>query len=139
VIQVPLRTGTDALRVNWCEVTVIREDTGEQVYHNAWITRHELTADTVEDVVDAGRARWKVENEGFNVLKNQGYEFEHNFGHGHQHLSAVLLTMLFLAFLFHSGLHLTCAMYQAIRQALGPRRNFNDLRAHALSLLRELG
>lgn len=130
VVQVPLRTGTDALRVNWCEVTVIREDTGEQVYHNAWITSHELTADTVEDVADAGRARWKVENEGFNVLKNQGYEFEHNFGHGHQHLSAVLLTMLFLAFLFHSVLHLTCAMYQAIRQALGARRNFfNDLRA----------
>jgi hypothetical protein len=130
VAQVPLRTGTDALRVNWCEVTVIREDTGEQVYHNAWITSHELTADTVEDVADAGRARWKVENEGFNVLKNQGYEFEHNFGHGHQHLSSVLLTMLFLAFLFHSVLHLTCTMYQAIRQALGARRNFfNDLRA----------
>jgi len=130
VVQVPLRTGAAALRVNWCEVTVIREKTGEQVYHNAWITSHELTADTVEDVADAGRARWKIENEGFNVLKNQGYEFEHNFGHGHQHLSAVLLTMLFLAFLFHTVLHLTCAMYQAIRHALGARRNFfNDLRA----------
>lgn len=130
VVQVPLRTGVAALRVNWCEVTVIREKTGEQVYHNAWITSHELTADTVEAVVDAGRARWKVENEGFNVLKNQGYKFEHNFGHGHQHLSAVLLTMLFLAFLFHTVLHLTCAMYQAIRHALGARRNFfNDLRA----------
>jgi hypothetical protein len=130
VSQVPLRTGANALRVNWCEVTVIREDTGEQVYHNSWITDHKVTTATIEEVADAGRSRWKIENEGFNVLKNQGYEFEHNFGHGHQHLSSVLLTMLFLAFLFHSVLYLTCAMYQAIRQELGARRNFfNDLRA----------
>jgi len=130
VQDVPLRTGKDALRVNWCEVTVIRESTGEQLYHNAWITSHELTPETVEAVADAGRARWKVENEGFNVLKRQGYEFEHNFGHGHQHLSMVLLTLLFLAFLVHSVLHLTWAVYQAIRKALGARRNFfNDLRA----------
>jgi len=126
VVQVPLRAGADALRVNWLEVTVVREDTGEQVYHNAWITSHELTAEMVGDVADAGRARWKVENEGFNVLKNQGYAFEHNFGHGEQHLSAVLLTLLFLAFLFHSVLHLTCALYAAIRKAVGARRNFFD-------------
>ena len=38
--------------------------------------------------------------------------------------------MLFLAFLFHSVLHLTWSVYQAIRRALGARRNFfNDLRA----------
>jgi hypothetical protein len=129
VAQVPIRAGAKALRVNWCEVTVVREDSGKQVYYNAWITSHELTTKTVEEVADAGRARWKVENEGFNVLKNQGYKFEHNFGHGHQHLSAVLLTMLFLAFLFHSVLHLTSRLYQALRQAIGARREFfNHLR-----------
>jgi hypothetical protein len=80
--------------------------------------------------VDAGRNRWKIENEGFNVLKNQGYNFEHNFGHGQQHLAAVLLTLLPLAFLFHTVLHLSSKVYQAIRHALGARRNFfNDLRA----------
>jgi hypothetical protein len=130
VAEVPLRAGADALHVNWCELTVVREDTGEQIYHNAWVTRHELTDKTIEEVCDAGRARWKVENEGFNVLKNQGYEFEHNFGHGHQHLSAVLLTMLFLAFLFHTVLHLTSPLYQAIRHAIGARREFfNHVRA----------
>jgi hypothetical protein len=55
VVQVPLRTGANALRVNWCEVTVIREDTGEKVYHDAWITSHKVTEDTIEDVADAGR------------------------------------------------------------------------------------
>ena len=130
VEQVPIRAGEKALRVNWCEVTVVREDTGEEVYYNSWITSHKLTAKTIEEVADAGRARWKVENEGFNVLKNQGYKLEHNFGHGHQHLSAVLLTLLFLAFLFHSVLHLTSRLYQALRQAIGARREFfNHLRA----------
>jgi hypothetical protein len=84
----------------------------------------------VPELVAAGRAHWKVENENFNVLKNRGYNFEHNYGHGKQHLSTVLLSLLLLAFLFHTVLHLSCPKYQAIRQKLGPRRTFfNDLRA----------
>ena len=82
------------------------------------------------ELVAAGRAHWKVENENFNVLKNRGYNFEHNYGHGKQHLSPVLLSLLLLAFLFHTVLHLSCPKYQAIRHKLGPRRTFfNDLRA----------
>lgn len=135
VDQVPLRVGADALRVNWCEITIVREDSGKQSYHSAWITNHELTPQTVVEVVAAGRARWKIENEGFNVLKNQGYNFEHNFGHGQQYLCVVLLSLLLLAFLFHTALHLSCPMYQAIRRARGARRNFfNDLRTLTLYL-----
>jgi hypothetical protein len=130
VDQVPIRAGAKALRVNWCEITIVREDTGKQMYHNAWITSHELTRETVPELVAAGRAHWKVENENFNVLKNHGYNFEHNYGHGKQHLSTVLLSLLLLAFLIHTVLHLSCPEYQAIRQKLGPRRTFfNDLRA----------
>jgi hypothetical protein len=130
VEQVPVRAGADALAVNWCEITIVREDTGRQLYHNAWITSHELTEETVVEVAAAGRAHWKVENENFNVLKNHGYSFEHNYGHGQQHLSTVLLTLLLLAFLFHTVLRLSCCQYQAIREELGARRTFfNDLRA----------
>jgi len=130
VEQVPVRAGTKALRVHWSEITIVHEDTGKQLYHNAWITSHKLTSKTVPEIVAAGRAHWKVENENFNVLKNQGYNFEHNYGHGKQHLSSVLLTLLLLAFLVHTALHLSCLVYQSIRQALGPRRTFfNDLRA----------
>jgi DNA-binding winged helix-turn-helix (wHTH) protein len=46
-----------------------------------------------------GRARWKSENETFNTLKNQGYNFAHNYGHGEQHLSVVFATLRMLAFL----------------------------------------
>lgn len=129
VEQVPLRAGAEALGVNWGEITIVQEDTGKPLYHNAWITSHELTEETVPEVAAAGRAHWKVENENFNVLKNHGYHFEHNYGHGTQHLSTVLLTLLLLAFLFHTVLDLSCAPYQAIRQELGARRTFfNDLR-----------
>ncbi len=71
-----------------------------------------------------------MENEGINVLKNRGYSFEHNYGHGKQRLSTVLLTLLLLAFLFHTALDLSCLMYQDVRRELGRRRTFfNDLRA----------
>jgi len=130
VEQMPLRAGVDTLRVQWCELTIVREETGERVYHNAWVTDHAVDEDTVAAVVASGRSRWKVENEGFNVLKNQGYNFEHNYGHGSQHLSAVLVTLLLLAFLFHTALDLSSQAYQAVRRALAVRRTFfNDLRA----------
>ena len=130
VEQVPLRMGADAWPVQWCELAIVREETGEQVYHNAWATDHEVNEQTVVSVVASGRSRWKVENEGFNVLKNRGYNFEHNYGHGSQYLSAVLLTLLLLAFLFHTALGLGSQVYQAVRRALAVRRTFfNDLRA----------
>lgn len=120
----PLRRGPDALLVNWCELTVYNESTGERMYHNAWATNHTVGEDTVVEIASGGRAHWKVENEGINVLKNQGYHLEHNYGHGKQNLANVLLSLLLLAFLMHSLLALTCERYQAVRQALGARRKF---------------
>jgi hypothetical protein len=128
--QVPLRADLRALMVNWCELTITNEDTGEEVYHSSWVTDYPLDEQLVIEVAASGRSRWKVENEGFNVLKNRGYNFEHNYGHGQQHLSMVLSTLLLLAFLFHTALGLSCPTYRTIRQALGARQTFfNDLRA----------
>jgi hypothetical protein len=82
VNQIPIRDTQPALLVNWCEVTLTRQSDGKVLYHNAFVTRHELTAETVADVVSAGRSRWKTENENHNILKTKGYHLEHNFGHG---------------------------------------------------------
>jgi hypothetical protein len=128
VSQVPLRDGEDALAVNWCELTTTRDD-GKLVYHNAFATNHPLSAANVAEIVRAGRARWKVENENNNTLKTKGYHLTHNFGHGKQHLSAVLATLNLLAFLFHTLLELLDSSYQRIRQFLPRQRFFNDLRA----------
>ena len=57
-----------------------------------------LTPANVQQIMPAGRARWKVENETLNTLKNQSYHFEHNFGHGHQDLSSFFATLMMLAF-----------------------------------------
>jgi hypothetical protein len=119
-----------AFEVNWCELSITREDTGAVVYKNAFVTDFEITDTTVEAIARDGRARWKVENENNNILKTKGYHIEHNFGHGHQHLASLLLSLNLLAFLLHTVLDLVNEQYRAIRQRLGRRRTFfQDLEA----------
>jgi len=127
--RLPLRDGDSSLEVNWCEVTVIHEKTQKIIYQNNWITNHKITENNVEKIVKAGRSRWKIENEGNNVLKNHGYNLEHNFGHGQNHLCEFLLTLNLLAFLFHTVLDLVNYTYQKIRELLVTRTSFfNDIR-----------
>ncbi|MBE3118100.1 MAG: ISNCY family transposase, partial [Candidatus Atribacteria bacterium] len=71
--QVPLRSGEEAIMVNWCEIIVTQEASGKQIYHNAFVTDFPLSETTVPAVVRDGRTRWKVENENNNVLKTKGY------------------------------------------------------------------
>jgi hypothetical protein len=119
-----LRAEAPALMVNWCEITVVDEASGTVHYHNAFATDHALTEHSVRDIVRAGRCRWKIENEDINVLKNHGYHLEHNYGHGQQYLSMVLVVLTLLAFLWHTVLHLTDETYRQLRQTLGARRTF---------------
>ena len=123
--QVPLRDGEDALKVNWCELTTTQQD-GKIVFRNAFCTNHEITRDNIVEVVAAGRARWKVENENFNVLKTKGYNLEHNFGHGNKNLSATLFTFNLLAFLFHTILEMKDTKYRMLREKLPTRKTFFD-------------
>ncbi len=128
--RVPLRDGDDSLEVNWCEVTVINKKTQKIIYQNNWITNHQINDPNVEKIVQAGRSRWKIENESNNVLKNHGYNLEHNFGHGQDNLCEFLLSLNLLAFLFHTVLDLVNSTYQKIRDLLVTRRTFfNDIRA----------
>jgi len=90
--NLPLHGGKDAMLVNWVELTITHEETGAVIYKNAFITDFEVRETNVEAIVRDGRARWKIENENNNVLKTKGYHLEHNFGHGCQHLSSVLLS-----------------------------------------------
>ena len=121
--QLPIRDGEQALQVNWCELTSTNPD-GKVLYHNAFISNHTISADNVADMVLAGRARWKVENENNNTLKTQGYHLTHNFGHGKHHLSTLLASLNLLAFLFHSVLDMMDTKYQLIRAKLPTRKTF---------------
>lgn len=84
----------------------------EKKVHFSWVTDQELTRDNVMQIMRGGRARWKIENETFNTLKNQGYEFEHNFGHGYKHLTNVFAFMMMLAFMFDQLQEIGCKVFQ---------------------------
>jgi hypothetical protein len=120
---VPLTDCDDALKVNWCELTITDAD-GAVRYRNSFITDWTISADNVAGLVAAGRARWKIENESNNILKNRGYHLEHNFGHGKQHLSSLLATMNLLAFGLHTLLEMVDGSYRLIRATLGRRQRF---------------
>lgn len=84
----------------------------------------------------AGRARWKIENETFNTLKNQGYHFEHNFGHGYQHLSTVFAYLMMLAFLIDQIQQRCCPLFQQALEKAGRKKYFWErLRALFMSYL----
>lgn len=44
-----------------------------------YITNIPTTKQNVPTLSSTGRSRWKIENNGFNVQKNQGYELEHAY------------------------------------------------------------
>lgn len=99
VRHVPLRADAQ-VTVNFVEVWE-RDKTGAEIYHNSWVTDVAVTAHNVAEVVGIGRAKWKIENEQFNIQKNHGYHLEHNYGHGQQNLSAVFYYLNLLAYLTH--------------------------------------
>ena len=126
--QVPLNGSRDADLVNFFEYWL---HVGQKAtYHNSWVTDLDVSKANVVELVRAGRARWKIENETFNTLKNQGYHIEHNFGHGRQHLSNNFFILNLLAFYIHQILELCDRGYQYCRSKFSSRKEYwNNLRA----------
>jgi hypothetical protein len=116
-LEVPLRDGEGALTVNWGELTTTTSD-GQVLYQNAFTTSHPLDDKAVLEVVQAGRSRWKIENENNNTLKTKGYHFEHNYGHGKHPLSALLATLILLTYLVHTVLEWMDDKFCLLRQKL---------------------
>ena len=92
-----------------------------------WITNIPLNARSVEAVMRAGRARWKIENETFNTLKNQGYNFEHNYGHGKQNLATILALMMFLAFTVDQMIQRCWRLFRQVRGGLRTKAKLWDM------------
>jgi hypothetical protein len=116
---VPLNKSHPDLLVNYLDYWEIGKDGKE--YHCIWITDIPLSRETVEPVMKGGRARWKIENETFNTLKNQGYAFEHNYGHGQKSLATVLMQLMLLAFLVDQVQEYGCAWFKAARRRFRSR------------------
>jgi hypothetical protein len=140
VNDVPLNASNVDVRVNFIEYWEIGD---AKVQHFSWVTDLRVSKRNVFHLMRGGRARWKIENETFNTLKNQGYNFEHNYGHGEQHLSVVFAMLMMLAFLVDQAQQLCCALFQAVWAKLGSKRLlWERMRAlfydYALTSMRQL-
>jgi len=117
--QVPLNESNQDIVVNFLEYWEID---GDNVQHFCWITDFILYQWNVGAIMRGGRARWKIENETFNTLKNQGYHFEHNYGHGKENLSVNLALLMMLAFLVDQVQQRACSLFQAVLKKEGSRK-----------------
>jgi hypothetical protein len=140
VNDVPLNASNTDVRVHFLEYWEIGD---AKVQHFSWVTDLRVNKRNVYHLMRGGRARWKIENETFNTLKNQGYNFEHNYGHGEQHLSVVFAMLMMLAFLVDQAQQLCCALFRAVWLKLGSKRLlWERMRAlfytYALTSMRQL-
>jgi len=119
----PLRSSKDALGVHWLGVEVL-DTAGKPTYRGAFVTSLAIGEENVAAIAACGRARWKIENESFNVLNNHGYHMEHNFGHGKQYLAQMFVVMNLLAFAFHTLGDGVEQIWQQARATLGTRKPF---------------
>ncbi len=115
--EVSLNESNQDLLVNVLEYWETKAD--GRMQHFAWVTDITITLDNAYDLMRGGRARWKIENETFNTLKNQGYHFERNFGHGEQHLAVVFAMLMMLAFLVDQTQQIACRLFQAVLRKEG--------------------
>jgi Transposase DDE domain len=113
--DLPLNKSNQDLLVSFLEYWETNEK-DEIVIYFTWVTDFYLTKDNVFKIMKAGRARWKIENEVFNTLKNQGYHFEHNYGHGKQHLSTVFAMLMMLAFLIDQTQESCCPLFKKAQE-----------------------
>jgi len=113
--EVPLNAQKDAPLVNYIHYELTNK-AGKVTYRNSWVTDIALDNSNVVKLAKAGRCRWKIENECFNTLKNQGYHLSHNFGHGKHNLSHNMYLLTLLAFFFHQIFELSDPAYQTCRR-----------------------
>ena len=128
----PLNESNKDLLINVLEYW---EEGGKKSQCFSWVTDFTLTKDNVYDIMRGGRARWKIENETFNTLKNQGYHLEHNYGLGEKYLSLTFFSLMMLAFLVDQLQELCCALYREVRKKRGSKRELFETIRGAFRLI----
>jgi len=119
------------VRVNFLQHHEFDCDSGETLRCFSWVTNLDLSDRDLYLYQRGGRSRWRVENETFNTLKNQGYHLEHNYGHGKQNLSTVLALLMFLAFTVDQIQEACCGLFDAAVRRVGRRiRLWESIRSH---------
>jgi len=118
------------VKVNFVHYEERSLQTGDVLKKFQWITDIKVTDTSVVKIVKAGRSRWKIENETFNTLKNQGYNFKHNFGHGHNNLCTNFALLMMLAFLIDQVQQLCNELFQkALKKSEWKKYLWDDVRS----------
>ena len=126
---VELRDNKETLLVNYLALSIWNGEQKKQTFHNTWITNKTINDGNAAHLASCGRARWKIENEHNNVLKNHGYNLKHNFGHGKTYAGEMYCLLNLPAFQMHSILDINDEDYQKARASAGRRDEFfNELR-----------
>lgn len=115
--DVALNKSNPDVRVNVLEYMQTDPKGRETIF--SWVTNMHITQTNAFALMKGGRARWKIENETFNTLKNLGYNFEHNYGHGQKFLSTILCLLMLLAFLIDQIQGMTCVLFQTVKKQSG--------------------
>ena len=121
VNDVPINKSHPNVRVNFFEYRETDPKGKEKNF--SWVTNISITKNNVFQLMKGGRARWKIENETYNTLKNLGYNFKHNYGHGKQYLATVFCLLMILAFLIDQIQEISCQLFQTIRKITGSYRS----------------
>ena len=130
VAKVSLNKSNLDLRVNFLQHHEFSDD-GAVSKRFGWVTELDLSQKSLYKYQKAGRCRWRVENETFNTLKNQGYDLEHNYGHGEENLTTVLALLMFLAFTIDQIQEACCGLFKAAMERAGRRiRLWESIRSH---------
>jgi hypothetical protein len=133
--NVPLNDANHELKVNVLHYTET-DPKSQKTTKWLWVTDIKITRENAKSIMQGGRSRWKIENETFNTLKNQGYNFDHNFGHGYNGLSNVFAGLMILAFYVDQMLEACNMEFQAARAKYGSRSNlFEKIRSKFLDFL----
>ncbi len=133
--SVPLNGREDTLWVNYFELSIYDTESDKITYYNSWITDIPITGDNIVELVKGARARWKIENECFNTLKNQGYHIEHNYGHGTRYLSMNFFLLNLIAFFIHQILELTDKFYRELEKREGTRKALWEILRVTINLM----
>lgn len=121
--HVPLNNSKNAPSVNYFEVEAIEINGRKtETHHFSFVTGHKINNDNIYTLLRGGRAKWKIENETFNTLKNQGYQLEHNFGHGEKYLYSVFAALMMLSFLIDQVQEASDGLFQAALKKMKSRR-----------------
>ncbi len=133
------------LNVVECLDTRPGEDGARQTTKFKWVTNVAVSADNVVALAnEGGRLRWKIENEGFNVQKNGGYNLEHAYTKN-EHGAKIYYLLMQVAHLlmqlmekgsllatqfprgFGSARNLALRLLEALRNATLSQAQYDDL------------